>query len=227
MADTTNKSLGYEIWDFFKKNFAILVIAALMLMLYFQGCFDRFTNQPQATRDTVTTQIPQPIVIMPQYQPQQAGNTVFPINIPAQYNPSGDIQKLTEQYNDLVKKFLASKTYKDSIELKDTAGLKVGIVNLTQGVSENELKYTQPSYQLSFPKTTITIREPYVPRNQVFIGGGLSSTLNPAVFSEAEIGLMLKNKKENMLGLAGTYNFPQNSPGVKISFYKKISLKKR
>jgi hypothetical protein len=214
-----------EIWNFIKLNFKFLLVAAVLLIFYFQGCFDRFGNTPPPTRDTVVTQIPQPIVIMPPYTPQQSGNTVFPINIPSNYNPSQDIVRLTEQYNELVKQFLAVKTYKDSIQLKDTAGNRVGVVDLTQIVSENELKSTQPTYQLSFPHTTITIREPYVPRNQVFIGGGVGASLNKPSLNQAELGLLLKNKRDNVFGLSGTYDIPNKSPGLKVSYYKKLSFR--
>jgi hypothetical protein len=218
-----------EIWSFIKLNFKYLLVAALFLMLYFQGCFDRFVDTQKPTRDTstTTTQVPQPIIIMPPYTPTQTGSTVFPITIPGQYTPSQDVAKLTEQYNELVKQFLAVKTYKDSIQLKDTAGNRVGVVDLTQIVSENQLKSTQPSYKLNFPHTTttITIKEPYKIRNQVFIGGGVGTRLNTNLISEAELGLMFKNKKENMFGLAGVYDFNNKQPGLKVSYYKKISFR--
>ena len=216
-----------EIWNFINKNF--VVIAALVVFFFWHtGCGTK-VYVPQNTPDTThnTVQVPQPIVIMPQYPPQQHGNTVFPINIPPQYNPSQDLAKLTEQYNELVKQFLATKTYKDSIQLKDTAGNRVGVVDLTQVVSENTLKSTQPTYQLSFPHTTTTITNTIYPKpkNQVYVGIGVESLINSPNFKQVDLGFMLKNKKDNVIGLSGFYDLQQKEPGIRVSYYQKIKLK--
>lgn len=219
-----------QLLDIFKRNIGILVIGTLFLIFWFGGCGKDNGNQPQNTSDTVrvTTQVLQPMIINPPYQPQQQGNTVFPINIPAQYNPSGDIAKLTAQYEELVRNYLSIKRYADSITLKDTAGNRVGVVNLNQTVSENTLKETQSSYQLYFPKTVTTITNTIYPKikNQWFIGGLASSTTgNPNI--NLGLGLLLKNKKENVLQLGAGYNLTTKQPQVYLGYYQKIRLGKK
>ncbi len=210
-------------------NFGIILIGVLFLIFWFGGCGKDSGSQRQNTHDTVThtQQVLQPMIINPPYTPQQQGNTVFPINIPAQYNASADIAKLTVQYEELVRNYLSIKRYADSITLKDTAGNRVGVVNLNQTVSENTLKETQSSYQLYFPKTVTTITNTIYPKikNQWFIGGLASSTTgNPNV--NLGIGLLMKNKKENVLQIGGGYNITTKQPQVFLGYYQKIRLGK-
>lgn len=225
MSTTTVK---YEIWDFFKKNF--MVVAALIIFfVWWTGCGGNQAGSGKTVSDTTVTTVqqPQPIIIMPPYQPQQQGNTVFPINIPAQYNASTDVTKLTEQYNRLLNEFLAMRTYNDSIQLRDTAGNRVGVVNLKQIVSENILKSTQPSYQLSFPHTYTTITNTVYPKpkGQVFVGISAESLINTPKLQQVGLGLLYKNRKDNVLSLEGVYDLSNKSPGVRVGYYQKIQFK--
>ncbi len=213
--------------DILKSNLGIILIGTVALIAYFSGCGKGGGVQKPDTHDTVSHsyQVLQPMVINPPYTPQQQGNTIMPINIPAQYNASGDIAKLTAQYNDLVTKFLSLKNYSDSITLKDTSGNRVGVVNLKQQVSENTLQSTQSSYQLYFPKTVTTITNTIYPKikNQWFLGGEAGSTIgNPNV--DADLALLLKNKKENILKLGFGYNLTTKQPEVKVGYYQKLSF---
>lgn len=213
--------------EILKNNLGILIVGIAFLIYYFSGC-GKNTSNPNNTSDTVrtTTQVLQPMIINPPYQPTQQGQTVFPINIPSSYNASADIAKLTAQYNELVKNYLATKNYQDSITLKDTAGNRVGVVNLKQVVSENTLKSTQSAYQLAFPHTTTTITNTIYPpiKNQLFIGANGSSTVgNPQV--SLGLGLLLKNKKENIFQLGVGYNLGNKQPQISLGYYTKIKLR--
>ncbi len=220
----------FSLGQFLGKNLMIL-IALAVFMIWWIGCGGReaFVKGGQNTSDTSTNtvQVPQPIIVIPPYQPQQSGNTVFPINIPSQYNASQDINRLTEQYNELVKQYLAVKTYKDSIQLKDTAGNRVGVVDLTQIVSENTLKSTQPTYQLSFPHTTTTITNTVYPKpkTQVFVGVSAESLINSPKLQQLGMDLLIKNKKENVISIGAVYDLPNKSPGVRVGYYQKIQFK--
>lgn len=229
-----------EIWDFTKVNFKWLAAAILILVFYFQGCFKRFEpQQPTVHSDTTHTQQVQPIVIMPQYTPQQAGNTSFPIILPPNAQgmiPASTIAALTQQVillnqriDSLGKEYYATRTYKDSIQLKDTAGKRVGVVNLEQGVTENRLKYTQPSYQLSFPLTTIhtTITQPYQPKRQIYAGVGIqTSSFTLQTLQQVKLGLLYKDRRDNIIGLAPTYNLPSKQFGAELQVYRLIKFKK-
>lgn len=225
--------IGIELWDFFKKNFAILVAATIFMVFYFNGCGNK-QGQGKPTIDTTVRQILQPIVINPPYTPQQAGNTVY-VPIPQnsqQVIPASTMAELIEQVKqlsksreDLAREYYAIRNYNDSITLKDTAGNRVGVVNLKQTVSENILKSTQPTYQLIFPETTITKTIPAKLKNQVFFGATVQSPINSPKIGQIDLGLLLKNKKENILSLSGTYDLQSNQSGIRVGYYQKLSFK--
>lgn len=230
---TINKT---EIWDVTKKNLGILIVGVVFLVLYFGGCGNGGRGG-KTTHDTttVTTQVLQPIVVGPSYTPQQKGEVTYvqlPSNaqgmIPASTMEGliAQVQELSKRIEELGKQYYAVKHYEDSIQLRDTAGTKVGVVKLNQTVSENTLQSTQPTYQLNFPYTVRTITNTIYPKvkNQVFLGGGVSSLLNNPTIQQADIGLLLKNKKENVLAVSAVYDFPNKSPGVRLNYYQKLQF---
>lgn len=210
--------------EFITKNFLGVIVIILGIILYFQRCDNEAVGIQKPDTITNTVYIPQPPVYIPQYVPVPS-KTQPPIIIPPNYKPSEDSQKLLEQYKELVNKFLTQNTYKDSIELKDTAGRKVGIVNLEDVVSENVIKSRKPSYQLTFPQTTITIREPYKLKNQVYVGGGVLGNQNQLI-SGVKAGIFLKNKRDQLYGIE-----VQKQSGVPITYsaamYWKLRLGKK
>lgn len=219
--------MGNKLWDFFNKHFAIILVGVLFFIWYFDGCGNRKGDGKNTSDTTIhTVQQPQPIIIMPQYQPNQSGPTIYPINIPQQYVPSTDTAELRRQYVWLRDQFLAERRYEDSIQLKDTAGNRVGVVNLKQMVSENMLKYTQPSYQLNFPHTYTTITNTInpKPKNQVYIGlegaGMVSQNINTG---NIQLGLLFKNKRDNVFGVSGGATL-KGDPIVTFKYYQKIHL---
>lgn len=231
MAETTPKQ-GFNLGEFLQKNTVVILAFIAFVMWY--------TKKPATapgqliSSDTTRTQVLQPIVINPAYTPTQSGSTVY-VPIPNQYQPvtpATDMTTLIEQVKELsarveylAKEYYAQKNYKDSITLKDTAGNRVGVVNLDQDVSENTLKSTQSSYQLLFPKVTITNVMAAKLKNQWFIGGGVQANLPIATPNQAKLGVLIKNKRETVIGFSGTYDFKNRSPGLEVSFYKKISFK--
>lgn len=215
---------------FLKNNWLAALALFLFLWLMFKpaGCGPNIGNGKDTVRvETHTEYIPQPPIQIPVYMPTQSSSQA-PIIIPPSYQPSKDYETLIKQYNDLANKFLAVNTYKDSITLKDTSGMRVGVVNLQDVVSENQLKSRSPSYQLSFPHTTttITLREP--PKNQVFFGGGLSGSPTFPV-NGVDLGLIIKNKKDRVYDFkAGmrSYNGSTFQPNFQIGTYWKIKFHK-
>jgi hypothetical protein len=215
-------SVRGEIWDFVKRNFSILIVGILLLLFYFQGCFDKFKpGVPTVTHDTT--------VIIHEYQSQPytpATINVLPpkpdiINLP-QYQPdTSSIQALRKQFEALVSKHTQQNIYNDTLKVDS-----LGWVNVKDTISENKLAKRSFNFNIKERLITTTITQPYSPRNQVFIGGGVESLVNKPSFNQVELGLLLKNKKDDIMGLSGTYNIPSTSPGIKFSFYKKLKLKK-
>lgn len=187
---------------FLKNNWLAVLAIALFLWLMFKptGCGPNIGGGKDTVRvETHTEYVPQPPVQIPVYIPTQSTSQA-PIIIPPSYQPSKDYESLVKQYNELANKFLSVNTYKDTITLRDTTGASVGVVNLQDVVSENQIKARNPSYQLNFPHTTttITLKEP--PRRQIFLGPSLSIGQSN-LLNGADLGLIYKNKKERL------YNF--------------------
>lgn len=219
-------------WTYLKTNWISILVLVLFLWVIFKpsGCgpvIGGKSGNDTIRVETKTEQVPQPPVYIPMYIPQQTGATNYPVVIPQNYQPSGELASLTKQYNELVKEYLATRTYKDSIQLKDTAGNKVGVVNLNDVVSENQIKSREPSYQLNFPHTTttITIREPYKPKGQLYIGGGIQGNTTLPV-NGINAGLLYKTKKDRIFNVtAGIQHYGTIVPAFGINSYWKIGKK--
>ena len=210
--------------EFLTKNFLGIAVLVIGVLLYLQRCKTEAVSTPPPKIETKTEYIVQPPIQVPMYIPQPS-QTQAPIIIPPNYQPSKDLETLVKQYEQLAQKFLEVKTYKDSIKLVDSTGANVGVVNLTDIVSENELKSRNPSYQLSFPHTTTTITKYYPPKNQVYIGATALGNENQLV-SGAQIGLYLKNKRDQLYNVQ--IQKQANTPityGVGMSW--KIKLNKK
>jgi hypothetical protein len=220
---------------FVKNNFLSLIILVLIGVLFFQRCGQKKDTTVVAKADTskpVVVYVTQPAQQVPAYQPQpivitspnQPGS---PIVIPPQYqNTSNDIKELTQQVKDLAAQFYATKVYRDSIQLRDSAGNRVGVFHNYDSVGQNSILKRSPSYQLSFPHTyqTVTIKEPYKPVNQLYIGGGISG--NQTSFVQAfEAGLMLKNRKDQLYGVKAGIS-TSGSVVYGLQSYWKIKLHK-
>lgn len=209
-----------EAWEFFKLNFKWILVVGLFITLWLSGCFKRFESQaPTITHDTVVIvheyqsapYIPPVINVLP------AKPTV--INKPEYTPDTSSIQALRKQFNELVLKHTQQNIYSDTLKV-DT----IGWVNIKDTVSENKLSNRSFSYNIRERHITTTITQPYKPRNQVFIGGGINSPIQNPAIREIALGLLFKNKHDAQLGLSGTYDIKNNSPGAEIRYYKLIKL---
>jgi hypothetical protein len=214
----TIKNIFAEIWSFIKLNFKWIAVAVLALILYSKGCFDRFGPQKPTvviTRDTTIIQ-------------HVGGGYSKPniiVNIPptSVEVPPADTSyaKLAEQYNQLGSAHYAKNISKDRLTI-DT----LGWVDVTDTVSRNVI--TGRGYNFNIKERLIkentTITNP--PKNQVFIGVGVQSDLNKPNINQVGVGVLFKNKKDNILGIGATYTVPTKKTGLSVSYYRKISLKK-
>jgi hypothetical protein len=209
--------------SFVKENFTVLAIAFLILFLWFQGCFTRMPGFPE-----------QPTIIIQQDTSWKAliGKTnatttlvqtiPYPVEkIEKQYLPDTNYQALKKQFEQLRDLYLSRNIYKDSLKI-DT----IGTLYLTDTTHKNTLSRGSYSYNLRYPTITkiITIKDP--PRTQLYYGGELSSPLGQTLgIQQAQVGILLKNKKDNILKLSSGYNFQTNSPHISLGYYKKFSFK--
>ncbi len=212
------------------KNILSLIIIVGFVIFGIVTCNRGGFNGNKPSSDTVystkTEYIQQPPVYIPQYVPIQSGSQA-PIVIPPQYQPSQDLTTLIKQYNELANKFLSQNTYKDSIQLKDTAGRRVGVVNLEDMVSENQIKSRKPSYQLTFPTTTNTITiTNYAPNKAKFYVGAHVEGGQKNLLNQAGLGVAYNSKKDALWMVNASYDFHQKGMYYGLSRYWKISLRK-
>jgi hypothetical protein len=217
-----------------KNATVILLLLVLAIASYFliKDAVGRVEEKAAIIRRDSTisiTQVTQPTIRSEKYIPYEVKDTVFikEVKVPERYIPSDDINQLKVQVKQLGQELFKTRKYRDSIKLKDTAGLTVGTVNIEDDISENTIKGRKTDYTLQFPTKTITItntvQEPK--RTQVFTG--LEASYIQPLVPQLGVGMIIKNKKDNILriGVGG-----QISKGVQpygsIGYYKKLSFRK-
>lgn len=214
--------------DFLKNNFLSIIVLILVLFLFIdRNPFGKKETKIETVKsDTVRYYITQPVQYIPQYTPNQTSSQPI-INIPPQYQPSNDISTLVQQYKDIVDKFLATNTYKDSITLKDSSGNRVGVVNLEDKVTQNQITSRSPNYQLSFPVTTVTntITKYEQPKNKFYFMAEVTGNKYQIV-NGGNIGLLWQNKKDQLYWIKTGYStIPFQNPTIQASVGTAFKIK--
>lgn len=187
------------------------VIIALVLMLFFKGKYK--IPEPQVVVEThiiehFHTDTVRSVPIITQQ--------IFPTKIETKYiADTSSMEALKKQYDTLVKNHTVSNISQDTLKVGS-----VGMVAVRDTVRENKIVGRSWSYNLKEREiiTTITIKEPYKPKNQLYYGGEVGSA------PSAELGVMLKNKKDNIIKLSAEYFSPWKSFNYKIGYYQKLHL---
>lgn len=195
------------------KTNAVSIIILLIASYFWVKSVTRSVEEVKVARSDTstskTTYITQPTVYFPQYTPYKVTDTVKLQNIiiPNEYKPSNDIVELKKQVTDLANKLYRANKYRDTIRLKDSTGVEVGNVNIEDSITQNMLALRKANYTLKFPEKTITITNTVVapPKTQVFFGGGIQVSPTSTYASGADLGLMLKTKKQHLLGINGGF----------------------
>jgi hypothetical protein len=194
-----------------------VVILVLLVVLLLQRCGGKTeTTEPKIVRDTIWVHKDSTILS----KPQMVGSIPIPIDRwNTEYLPDTNYTKLLAQYMDVTNKFLASNMHSDSLKIDS-----IGYVHVKDTVSRNLITSRSYTYNLKYPiiKETITIPEPK--KTQVYIGGGFEGDESELV-SDVSVGLLLKNKKDQIFGVSVGYSVYS---GIQfgISSYWKIKLRK-
>lgn len=195
---------------FLDKHFSTILVVVLMWIVFTQRIADRpaasqapiiIVTSDTTNREHTGSVNSQPIV----YQ-------TIPIpysQIPAGYVPSSNVDSVRAQYQRLLAEHFAKNIQKDSLGL-DT----LGYVKTTDTVQGNKIVGRGWDYKVNERTitTTITIKEPYKPKRQLYAGGGVGFNLNQKV-SDVTLGALYKNKKDQIFGLHLDYNL--NVPAIK------------
>ena len=162
-------------------------------------------NGSTVTKPTVTTTVPYPV-------PVDHWNT--------EYLPdTSSMSKLVKQYEELVRKFLATNVQKDSVKIDS-----IGHVYITDSVTSNVIKNRVVTWDLKYPQITTTIIVPEPKRVQWYVGGTVQGEQG-ALISQINANLLIKNKKDQMFGgYVGLDNVGKVQLGV--STFWKIKIKK-
>lgn len=205
--------------QFVKTNFLNLVVLVLILVLLLQRCeAPKPTDGPTIVRDT--TWIIKDSTV---YSKPQIVKTI-PVDVSHDtiinhYIPDTNYAALLVQYQEVVKKYLATNLYSDSVRI-DT----IGYVKVTDTVSQNQILKRGYRINVKYPIITNTITLPAPKKNQLYVGGEVEGSLTNLV-SGINAGLLFKNKKDQIFGLkAGLTSDGQ--PNVGVSSFWKITLKK-
>jgi hypothetical protein len=112
--------------------------------------------------------------------------------IEIQYLPDTNKVKLAQQYDKLVKLYLAKNIQSDSIKI-DT----LGYVKIIDTVNKNFVVGRKFIYRFKFPMFTKTITIPEPKHNQLYVGGGLQGGQTQLV-NQFNVGLLLKTKSDQI-----------------------------
>lgn len=155
------------------------------------------------------------LIYVPEYKPYPVPGETEYVEIPA------NIDTLA-----ILKDYYAKYKYKDTVGV-DTYGFGI----ISDEVSQNKVVSRSIEWDLEIPiiKETITVKE--LPKNQLYIGGGIG--LDKVDFiNNAKAGLLWKTKQDKIYGLhIGLSNRPEYIvkpivPYIEGSIYWKIKLRK-
>jgi hypothetical protein len=206
-----------------KYTIGILVVIGLILLSRV-GCnngfgfFDKPKADTVVVRDTVWNEHDSTII-----RQMTIREVIYDIDtLPPQYLPDTNYAALKLQFEALVKEHASKNVYSDTLKL-DTLGY-IAVADTTQF---NKLLNRSYDYKYKIPTITeqITITKYPTKRNQVYIGGAINVDAKLAP-STAEVGLILKTKRDQIMGVKAGSDINGN---VNYGFqsYWKIGSKNR
>lgn len=135
--------------------------------------------------------------------------------------PSTDYNELLAQYDALGDKYFSKHTYVTDYSLG-----KYGNAKAYDTIVSNNIVKSSLTYDIVIPETstTTTIHEPYIPKNQLYMGGGIAGS-QKSLLSIMDVGLLFKNKKDQIFGVKVGMGI-DGVPVYGVQSYWKIKLKK-
>lgn len=207
--------------DYIFKNFLSIIVLVLLALLLIKSC-DKFTpTQPTRTvqKDTVlmikegTNITTKPTIINKFYD--TASNSIL---IPS------DSLAIKKYILELRKELLSKIAYNDTLKIDS-----IGYVNVKDTIQGNKILDRKYSYNLKYPKitTTITIKEPYKPTRQLYVGGEMFGN-KTSLIQAVNAGVLYKTRVDNIYSLKlGVQGINGNlQPNVGVGLYWKLKLKK-
>jgi len=179
--------------NYIKQNLLSIICLVLLFVMLLQRCGNITIPGPTVTivrdtqwlahRDTIKGSSPTITKTIPYVV--KSKDTFF--------IPDTNYSKLRTQFESLRDMFLAENIYKDSIKFDSS---KVYIMDT---IFKNKIKGVGYILNFKYPTitNTITIKEPCIPKNQLYVGGALNGNL-PSLVNSAEAGLIYKTKSDRL-----------------------------
>jgi len=198
------------------KNLPYIVIAILVIIIYLGRCSNpTIITPPKVITIIDTIRITDTVKSKPKLI---KGDSIPYAKWDTMYIPDTSYRGLKRQYFEMANNYLSNRYYSDTLKIKDSI---TGWIFVTDTVQKNLLTGRGYAYSLSYPKVTTIITLPAPKVRQVYIGGQLSGNQSSPI-SKAEIGLLYKDKKDQIFGVHLGYS---NQIEFGVSSYWKIKLK--
>lgn len=206
-------------FNFIKKNFSLLIIAALVIVILLQRTCTPKNSEPKEIikidgkkyevikRVTDTLKIP---VIHNVYKKGEDIYHDVPVYIQVPVNADTAA---------IIKEYFAMHVYKDTLTLKDS----LGYVSVIDSITKNGLVGRQWNAQVIKTVINNTTYLKELPRTQLYLGGSLG--VQKPSYTTIGFNAILKTKKDHMYGFGIGTNSELNTY-IQGSMLWKISLKK-
>lgn len=202
----------------FKYFFAGMVVLIILFFLL-RGCYPKVKEVVVTKYDTTFVKHDS-VIYVDREKLVYVKSIKTPIkDIPKKLLPSNNPDTLVRQYADLLLEHSTKHIYLDTLKIDS-----IGWVAVEDTVQYNQLasrKYTYSIKERQIKETT-TITRTNPPKNLFFVGG--EAMFNQRTVTGAQIGLLLKNRKDNIIGVSAGYDFPQKSIIYSAKFYTKLHL---
>jgi hypothetical protein len=206
------------------KNLSItdILVVILITIILLQRCGGGKIDVPKNTHDTT--------ISVHYVYLKDTGNTTSTLiyhhrdtileKIPY-YLPSANYDTLKNQFLGLKELFLGKNVFQTIIPI-DT----IGNVQITDTIQRNSIIGSHYISSLKIPIKTIIINNTIYssPRNQFYIGGGLEGTTFYPI-KQFSVGLLLKNKRDQIYGISGGIDLESKSYVIGLNSYWKIKFK--
>lgn len=162
--------------------FSIVIVILLLFLVFWKDNGNTTPAEPIIVRDTTWIKFDSIVHHKPQIIDRIHTDNHY-------YIPDSTYEGLLKQFHKIVSEYTMKNVHSDTLKIED-----IGYVHVLDTVSENEIKDRRYSYFFEYPEVETTITLPYVPRNQLYMGGGiLTGHVDAAMF-----GILFKNKKDNI-----------------------------
>jgi hypothetical protein len=200
-----------------KISISEILVLVLLIIIIFQRCGGNKPqpDAPKIVRDTIWisntgTTITKPTVT------NTVPYTVTVDHWNTEYLPdTSSVAKLAKQYEELVRKFLATNIQKDSVKIDS-----IGHVYITDSVSSNLVKNRLVTWNLKYQQITTTITIPEPKKVHYYLGGYIQGQ-KADLINQIGTQLLIKNKREQVFGVSLGVN-PSWEPQIGLSTYWKI-----